>query len=156
MKKVANVQSQLSRLIEKNYYLNKSAREVRVCTRKIRHEVSGCSRRAMRWNVVALRRRVYSPTCRIRIRKVCPHDDSQHDRFQHSFDLVSRMPFLRHLLGEQAYRSYLLAYSSHSLKNIYDVHELDLQAVARAFGFTVPPRVSDSSLCAPRLYSTGM
>eukprot|EP00752_Nemacystus_decipiens_P003785 g3485.t1 len=67
VKKVANVQSQLSRLIEKNYYLNKSARE--------------------------------------------------------------------------AYRSYLLAYSSHSLKNIYDVHELDLQAVARAFGFTVPPRV---------------
>lgn len=29
VKKVANVQSQLSRLIEKNYYLNKSAREVR-------------------------------------------------------------------------------------------------------------------------------
>lgn len=28
IKKVANVQSQLSRLIEKNYYLNKSAREV--------------------------------------------------------------------------------------------------------------------------------
>lgn len=44
---------------------------------------------------------------------------------------------------KQAYRSYLLAYSSHSLKNIYDVHELDLQAVARAFGFTVPPRVRD-------------
>ncbi|CAM9276386.1 unnamed protein product [Sphacelaria rigidula] len=67
VKKVANVQAQLARLIEKNYYLNKSARE--------------------------------------------------------------------------AYRSYLLAYSSHSLKNIYDVHELDLQAVARAFGFAVPPRV---------------
>lgn len=29
VKKLANVQSQLSRLIEKNYYLNKSAREVR-------------------------------------------------------------------------------------------------------------------------------
>lgn len=29
VKKVANVQAQLSRLIEKNYYLNKSAREVR-------------------------------------------------------------------------------------------------------------------------------
>lgn len=28
VKKVANVQSQLSRLIEKNYYLNKSARDV--------------------------------------------------------------------------------------------------------------------------------
>lgn len=48
------------------------------------------------------------------------------------------------LFYKQAYRSYLLAYSSHSLKNIYDVHELDLQAVARAFGFTVPPRVSST------------
>lgn len=47
---------------------------------------------------------------------------------------------------EQAYRSYLLAYSSHSLKDIYDVHELDLQDVARAFGFTVPPRVSPATL----------
>lgn len=47
-----------------------------------------------------------------------------------------------HFPLEQAYRSYLLAYSSHSLKDIYDVHELDLQDVARAFGFTVPPRVS--------------
>lgn len=46
------------------------------------------------------------------------------------------------VFSEQAYRSYLLAYSSHSLKNIYDVHELDLQAVAKAFGFAVPPRVS--------------
>ncbi|CAM9790784.1 unnamed protein product, partial [Discosporangium mesarthrocarpum] len=77
MKKVANVQSQLCRLIEKNYYLNKSAREATV----------------------------FYP------------------------------------LRAQAYRSYLLAYSSHSLKNIYNVHELDLQAVAQAFGFKVPPRV---------------
>lgn len=66
-KKIANVQSQLSKLVEKNYYLNKSARD--------------------------------------------------------------------------AYRSYLLAYASHSHKDIFNVHELDLQAVATAFGFTVPPRV---------------
>lgn len=72
-KKVANVQSQLTKLIEKNYYLNKSARE--------------------------------------------------------------------------AYRSYLLAYASHSHKDIFNVHELDLQAVARGFGFSVPPRV-DLSLSA--------
>ncbi|CAM9277676.1 unnamed protein product [Phaeothamnion confervicola] len=65
--KVANVQSQLCRLVERNYYLNKSARD--------------------------------------------------------------------------AYRSYLLAYASHGLKDIYNAHELDLQAVGRAFGFTVPPRV---------------
>jgi len=65
--KVANVQSQLQRLIEQNYYLNRSARD--------------------------------------------------------------------------AYRSYLLAYASHSHRDIFNVHELDLQAVASAFGFTTPPRV---------------
>jgi len=67
MKKLANVQSQLQRLIEKNYYLNCVARD--------------------------------------------------------------------------AYRSYLLAYASHSLRDIFNVHELDLAAVGRAFGFTAPPRV---------------
>ena len=65
--KVANVQSQLQSLIEKNYYLNKAARD--------------------------------------------------------------------------AYRSYLLAYASHSLRDIFNVHNLDLQAVGLAFGFTTPPRV---------------
>jgi ATP-dependent RNA helicase DDX18/HAS1 len=65
--KVANVQSQLHSLIEKNYYLNKAARD--------------------------------------------------------------------------AYRSYLLAYASHSQRDIFNVHELDLQAVGLAFGFTTPPRV---------------
>ena len=67
MKKLANVQSQLQRLIEKNYYLNCAARD--------------------------------------------------------------------------AYRSYLLSYASHSLRDIFNVHELDLAAVGRAFGFTAPPRV---------------
>jgi ATP-dependent RNA helicase DDX18/HAS1 len=65
--KIANVQSQLQSLIEKNYYLNRAARE--------------------------------------------------------------------------AYRSYLLAYASHSHREIFNVHDLDLQAVGLAFGFTSPPRV---------------
>eukprot|EP00339_Tiarina_fusa_P026186 CAMPEP_0117033516 /NCGR_PEP_ID=MMETSP0472-20121206/23935_1 /TAXON_ID=693140 ORGANISM="Tiarina fusus, Strain LIS" /NCGR_SAMPLE_ID=MMETSP0472 /ASSEMBLY_ACC=CAM_ASM_000603 /LENGTH=581 /DNA_ID=CAMNT_0004742441 /DNA_START=66 /DNA_END=1811 /DNA_ORIENTATION=- len=65
--KIANVQSQLQSLVEKNYYLNRAARE--------------------------------------------------------------------------AYRSYLLAYASHSQREIFDVHELDLQAVGVAFGFSTPPRV---------------
>lgn len=65
--KVANVQNQLQRLIEKNYYLNRAARD--------------------------------------------------------------------------AYRSYLLAYASHSHRDIFNVSELDLQAVGLAFGFTTPPRV---------------
>lgn len=65
--KIANVQSQLERLVEKNYYLHQSARE--------------------------------------------------------------------------AYRSYLLAYNSHQLKDVYNVHSLDLLAVAKSFGFTRPPKV---------------
>ena len=65
--KVANVSSQLERLIEKNYYLNKAAKD--------------------------------------------------------------------------AYRSYLMAYSSHSMRDVFNVHSLDLMAVAKAFGFTTPPRV---------------
>merc|ERR1712038_723789 len=67
MNKKANVQTQLQKLIEKNYYLNRAARD--------------------------------------------------------------------------AYRSYLLAYASHSHREIYNVHNLDLQAVGLAFGFTTPPRV---------------
>ena len=40
-----------------------------------------------------------------------------------------------------AYRSYLLSYASHGHKDIFNVHELDLQGVGKAFGFSVPPRV---------------
>ncbi|KAI9324079.1 ATP-dependent RNA helicase DDX18 [Zopfochytrium polystomum] len=32
------------------------------------------------------------------------------------------------------------AYASHALKKVFDVNQLDLQKVARAFGFTVPPK----------------
>ena len=41
----------------------------------------------------------------------------------------------------QPFRSYLMAYASHAHKDIFNVHELDLQGVATAFGFSVPPRV---------------
>ncbi|ORX95158.1 DEAD-domain-containing protein [Basidiobolus meristosporus CBS 931.73] len=68
--KIANVQAQLEKLVEKNYYLNKSARD--------------------------------------------------------------------------GYRSYLQAYASYSLKSIFNVNQLDLQKVAKAFGFVVPPKVNIS------------
>ncbi|KAJ1675106.1 ATP-dependent RNA helicase [Spiromyces aspiralis] len=66
--KIANVQAQLERLVESNYYLNKSARD--------------------------------------------------------------------------GYRSYLQAYASYQLKTIFDINQLDLQKIAKAFGFTVPPKVN--------------
>ncbi|KAJ6424838.1 hypothetical protein OIU84_025581 [Salix udensis] len=67
-KKLANVQSQLEKLVANNYYLNKSAKD--------------------------------------------------------------------------AYRSYILAYNSHSMKDIFNVHRLDLQAVAASFCFSSPPKVN--------------
>ncbi|KAJ2594141.1 ATP-dependent RNA helicase [Coemansia sp. RSA 1722] len=68
--KIANVQSQLEKLIQKNFYLSKSARD--------------------------------------------------------------------------GYRSYLQAYASYQLKNIFSVNSLDLEKVGKAFGFTVPPNVNIS------------
>ncbi|KAI8888604.1 ATP-dependent RNA helicase HAS1 [Backusella circina FSU 941] len=66
--KIANVQGQLEKLIDKNYYLNQSAKD--------------------------------------------------------------------------GYRSYLQAYSSFSLKKIFDVEALELAKVAKAFGFITPPKVN--------------
>jgi ATP-dependent RNA helicase DDX18/HAS1 len=55
--------------------------------------------------------------------------------------LVERNYFL-HRSAKDAYRSYLQSYASHSLKHIFDVGQLDLEAVGRSFGFSVPPRVN--------------
>jgi ATP-dependent RNA helicase DDX18/HAS1 len=81
--------------------------------------------------------------------------------------LVEKNYYL-HKSARDAYRSYLLAYASHSHKHIFDVHALDLQKVcafppprfafpspfphrgrlrrhcqvAKSFGFTVPPKVN--------------
>jgi ATP-dependent RNA helicase DDX18/HAS1 len=41
-------------------------------------------------------------------------------------------------------RSYLLAYASHSHKDIFNVNEIDLAGIGAAFGFTIPPRVDIS------------
>jgi ATP-dependent RNA helicase DDX18/HAS1 len=47
-----------------------------------------------------------------------------------------------HKSAKDAYRSYLQAYASHSLKAVFNVEQLDLQRVAKGFGFSVPPSVS--------------
>lgn len=50
--------------------------------------------------------------------------------------------FYLHKSARDAYRSYIQAYASHNHKDIFNVHKLDLLKVAKAFGFTVPPRVN--------------
>ncbi|XP_022923675.1 DEAD-box ATP-dependent RNA helicase 51-like [Cucurbita moschata] len=44
--------------------------------------------------------------------------------------------------AKDAYRSYLLAYNSHSMKDIFNVHRLDLQGIAASFCFSNPPKVN--------------
>lgn len=44
--------------------------------------------------------------------------------------------------AKDAYRSYLQSYASHSMKDIFNLHQLDLNAVATSFCFDNPPRVN--------------
>lgn len=44
--------------------------------------------------------------------------------------------------AKDAYRSYLHAYGSHSMKDVFNIHELDLKAVGSSFCFDIPPRVN--------------
>ncbi|KAL4616632.1 ATP-dependent RNA helicase DDX18 [Arapaima gigas] len=46
-----------------------------------------------------------------------------------------------HKSAQEAYKSYVRAYDSHSLKQIYSVNTLNLPQVALSFGFKVPPYV---------------
>ncbi|KAK9504783.1 hypothetical protein O3M35_008970 [Rhynocoris fuscipes] len=43
--------------------------------------------------------------------------------------------------GKEGFKSYVRAYDSHHLKDIFDITTLDLTKVAKSFGFTVPPAV---------------
>ncbi|KAK5993852.1 ATP-dependent RNA helicase HAS1 [Cladobotryum mycophilum] len=46
--------------------------------------------------------------------------------------------------AKEAFKSYLHAYASHSLRSVYDVQKLDLAKIAKSFGFPTPPRVDIS------------
>jgi ATP-dependent RNA helicase DDX18/HAS1 len=55
--------------------------------------------------------------------------------------LLQKNYFL-HQSARDGYRSYLQSYASYSLKTIFNVNALDLAKVGKAFGFSVPPRVT--------------
>lgn len=54
--------------------------------------------------------------------------------------LIEKNYFL-HCSAREAYKAYIRAYESHSLKSIFDVQTIDLVAVGKSFGFVVPPKV---------------
>jgi ATP-dependent RNA helicase DDX18/HAS1 len=56
--------------------------------------------------------------------------------------------------SRDAYRGYVLSYQSHSLKDCYDVYKLDLQRVAKSFGFAAPPKINLSLKPNPKSKSS--
>ncbi|XP_057957370.1 DEAD-box ATP-dependent RNA helicase 51 [Malania oleifera] len=59
----------------------------------------------------------------------------------HLEKLVANNYYLQ-MSAKEAYRAYILAYNSHSMKDVYNVHRLDLKAVAASFCFSSPPKVN--------------
>lgn len=57
--------------------------------------------------------------------------------------------------AKEAYKAYVRAYASHSMKGVYDVNTLDLKAVASSFGFRVPPFVDLGVAASKKLGSGG-
>jgi len=62
--------------------------------------------------------------------------------------LIEKNYFLN-MSAKEAYKAYVRAYASHSMKAVYDVNTLDLKSVANSFGFRVPPFV-DLGVAASR------
>ncbi|KAI8377840.1 ATP-dependent RNA helicase HAS1 [Radiomyces spectabilis] len=56
-------------------------------------------------------------------------------------NLVEKNYYL-HQSARDAFRSYLQSYASFALKKVFNVNDLDLVKVAKAFGFKVPPKVN--------------
>lgn len=69
---------------------------------------------------------------------------------QNQFEKLVAKNYFLHRCARDAYRSYLHAYSTHSLKECFEVNNLDLQKVAISFGLRVPPRVN-LRIIAPNL-----
>lgn len=60
---------------------------------------------------------------------------------QNQLEKLVEKNYYLHQSARDAFRSYILAYNSHSMKDAFNVHRLDLQKVASSFGFSVPPKV---------------
>ncbi|XP_055357915.1 ATP-dependent RNA helicase DDX18-like [Paramacrobiotus metropolitanus] len=60
---------------------------------------------------------------------------------QDQFEKLMEKNYFLNMSGREAYKSYVRAYDSHHLKQIFDVNTLDLKLVAKSFGFKIPPMV---------------
>lgn len=67
--------------------------------------------------------------------------ESKLANIQGQFEKLVQNNYFLASAGKDAYRSYLHSYVSHSLKEVFDVNEIDLQKASKSFGLAVPPRV---------------
>jgi len=68
--------------------------------------------------------------------------DNKLAKIQTQFEKLVEKNYYLYSASQDAYRSYLHAYISHKLKDVYDINSLDLSKVCRSFGFTSPPHVN--------------
>ncbi|KAI3893833.1 hypothetical protein MKW92_018189, partial [Papaver armeniacum] len=69
-------------------------------------------------------------------------DEKKLTKVQSQLEGVVAKNYYLNMSAKEAYRSYVLAYNSHSMKEIFNVHKLDLQAVATSFCFSCPPKIN--------------
>lgn len=70
------------------------------------------------------------------------YEETKLANIQTQYERLIEKNYYLHQEARDAYRSYLMAYSSHHHKEIFDVGQLDLQKVSKAFGLSTPPMVS--------------
>jgi len=68
--------------------------------------------------------------------------DSKLVNIQDQYDKLIEKNFFLNRMARDAYKSYLHAYSSHSLKDVFEINDLDLKSSAISFGMKNPPRVN--------------
>ena len=61
---------------------------------------------------------------------------------QSQLEKLIKSNYYLHQIAKDGYRSYLQAYASHALKTVYQIDKLDLNKVAKSYGFSVPPKVN--------------
>jgi ATP-dependent RNA helicase DDX18/HAS1 len=67
--------------------------------------------------------------------------DNKISKVQNQLEALMEKNYFLHKAARAAYMAYVNAYAQHSLKDVFNVHSLDLLAVAKSFGFTNPPQV---------------
>lgn len=68
--------------------------------------------------------------------------ESKLANIQDQFEKLVANNYFLNSASREAYKSYLHSYVSHSLKEVFDINEIDLQKAAKSFGLSVPPRVN--------------